>query len=74
MLVDSAATCNILPTSVYSKISDANPLKPSHEKIFPYFGNAICPVGRVHLAFKGVTHFKTLEFELTDTKDIPRTD
>ena len=71
MQVDSAATCNTLPSSIYSKISDAAPLKPSRAKIFPYSGKAIHPVGRVSLACEGVTHFETLEFEVIDTKDIP---
>ncbi len=71
MQVDSAATCNALPSSIYSKISDAAPLKPSHANIFPYSGKAIHPVGRVSLACEGVTHFETLVFEVIDTKDIP---
>ncbi|KAL9952146.1 hypothetical protein ACROYT_G039356 [Oculina patagonica] len=53
MQVDSVATCNTLPSSIYSKISDVAPLKPSHAKIVPYSEKAIHPVGRVSLAWTG---------------------
>ena len=69
--MDSAATCNTLPSSAYSKLPEAAPLKPSHAKIFPYSGNTIHPVGKVSLACEGVSHFETLEFEVIDSKDIP---
>ena len=71
MQVDSEATCNTLPSSVYTKLSSAAPLQPSFAKIFPYSGKAIRPIGKVSLACEGPSHFETLEFQVIDSHDIP---
>lgn len=71
MQVDSAATCNTLPSSICRKMSESARLQPSHAKIFPYSGKAIYPLGKVSLACEGVYHFETLEIQIMDSKDIP---
>lgn len=71
MQVDSAASCNTLPSSVFRKISATAPLRPSHVKIFPYSGEPIRPLGKVSLACEGVSHFETLEFQVIDSACIP---
>ena len=71
MQVDSAASCNTLPSSVFRKISSAAPLKPSHVRIFPYSGEAIHPLGKVSLPCEGVSRFETLEFQVIDSACIP---
>ena len=71
MQVDSAASCNNLPSSVFMKISSVAPLKPSHMRIFPYSGEAIHPLGKVSLPCEGVSQFETLEFQVIDSACIP---
>ena len=71
MQVDSAASCNTLPSSVFRKISSAAPLKPSHVRIFPYSGEAIHPLDKVSLPCEGVSRFETLEFQVIDSACIP---
>ena len=69
MQVDSAASCNTLPSSVFRKISSAALLKPSHVRIFP--GKAIYSLGKVSLPCEGVSRFETLEFQVIDSACIP---
>ena len=71
MQVDSAATCNTLPSRVYNKISGAPPLKSSRAKIVPYAGDALRPLGKVIMACEGTSQFEMLEFQVIDSKDIP---
>ena len=71
MQVDSAATCNTLPSTVYNKISGAPPLKSSRAKIVPYAGEALSPLNKVSMACEGTSQFEMLEFEVIDSKDIP---
>lgn len=69
--VDSAATCNTLPSPIDRKISESAPLQPSHAKIFPHSGKAIYSVGKVSLACEGASHFETLKVQVMDSKGIP---
>ena len=71
MQVDSAATCNTLPSSIYDQIARPNRMLPSRAKIVPYSGKPIRPLGKILLACEGNTHFETLEFQVIDCKDIP---
>ena len=71
MQVDSAASCNTLPSSVFRKISSAALLKPSHVRIFPYSREAIHPLGKISLPCEGVSRFETLEFQVIDSACIP---
>lgn len=71
MQVDSAATCNTLPSSIYEKLACLDGLKPSNAKILPYSGNLIHPLGKQILACEGPNSFKSLEFQVIDSADIP---
>ncbi len=71
MQVDSAATCNTLPSSIYSKLSCIESMKPSCARILPYSGDAIRPIGRQTLPCEGSGHFELLDFEIISSDDIP---
>lgn len=71
MQIDSAATCNTLPSTVCEKIANLNQLRPSNSRILPYSGKPIRPLGRQLLACEGAHCFETLSFEVIDAKDIP---
>jgi hypothetical protein len=71
MQVDSAATCNTLPTNLYGKLGCQEPLKPSRARIHPYSGGAIRPVGKQSLVCEGTNNFQILDFEVIASTDIP---
>jgi hypothetical protein len=71
MQVDSAATCNTLPSEIYKKIAGSSPPKQSKSRILPYSGGVIHPVGKQTFACEGANSFETLEFEIISSNDIP---
>jgi len=71
MQVDSAATCNTLPSDVYDQIAPRHKLLPSRTKILPYGGAPISPIGRYEAACEGSHSYENLSFQVIDSRDIP---
>ena len=72
MQVDSAATCNTLPSHVYEQLQCKTPMKNSRAHIAPYTAGApIRPVGQQSFACEGTDSFQTLNFQILDSRDIP---
>ena len=69
--VDSAATCNTMPSHMYRQLAMRKDLQPSNARIKPYAGDHIRPLGKQMLACEGNDCFHSLEFEVIDSADIP---
>ena len=72
MQVDSAATCNTLPSHVYEQLLCKEPMKHTRSHIAPYnAGSTIKPIGQQSFACEGTSSFQTLNFQVIDSNDIP---
>lgn len=69
--VDSAATCNTLPSDMFHKILPNGKLKRSNAKIKPYSGDPFTPLGKQTLTCEGANDFVNLDFEVIDSAMIP---
>jgi hypothetical protein len=70
--VDSAASCNTMPSSLYEKLKCPTPLKRSRATITPYAANTIIhPLGKQTFLCEGTAQFETLDFQVIKSSDIP---
>ncbi len=69
--VDSAATCNTLPSTIYDKLGCSDKLQRSNARIMPYSGGVIRPKGKLTLTCEGTNSFEILDFEVISADDIP---
>ena len=69
--VDSAATCNTMPYSVFRKLGTAKDLGKSSATLVSYCGETIKSRGKANLLYSSPEGYDTIEFEVVDLPGKP---